>query len=66
MRRRLPDAGDSFKLFMIAYIAFRLGVDFIKPGARIGGLSVIQWACLATLAYYAPHVPRLIGQVTGD
>jgi phosphatidylglycerol---prolipoprotein diacylglyceryl transferase len=65
-RRRLPDAGDSFKFFMIGYMAFRLGVDFIKPGARIGGLSVIQWACLATLAYYAPHVPRLIGEAIGD
>ena len=34
-------------------------MDFIKPGVRLGGLSAIQWVCLAVLAYYAPHVPRL-------
>ncbi len=31
-----------------------------QPAAHVGGLSVIQWACLAVLAYYAPHVPRLV------
>jgi hypothetical protein len=38
-------------------------VEFIKPAARIGGLSVIQWACLAVIAYYSPHVPRLVPTV---
>jgi len=61
--RRLPMAGDRFKLFMIAYLLFRFGVDFIKPAVRIGGLSTIQWAALATLAYYAPHAPRLIAEL---
>jgi phosphatidylglycerol---prolipoprotein diacylglyceryl transferase len=56
-------AGDRFKLFMIGYMTFRLAVDFIKPAAVVAGLSVIQWACLAALAYYAPHVPRLVSEV---
>ena len=34
-----------------------------KPAVRVGGLSVLQWACLAVLAYYAPHVPRLVTEV---
>jgi phosphatidylglycerol---prolipoprotein diacylglyceryl transferase len=55
--------GDRFKLFMVGYLAFRLLVDFIKPGVRIGGLSAIQWVCLAVVAYYAPHVPRLVTEV---
>jgi phosphatidylglycerol---prolipoprotein diacylglyceryl transferase len=60
---RLPVTGDRFKLFMLGYMAFRLAVEFIKPAARIGGLSVIQWACLAVIAYYAPHIPRLVSTV---
>jgi prolipoprotein diacylglyceryltransferase len=55
--------GDRFKLFMLGYLGFRLLIDFIKPGVRVGGLTVIQWACLAVVAYYAPHVPRLVAEV---
>ena len=55
--------GDRFKGFMVGYIGLRVLVDFIKPAVRFGGLSAIQWACLAVLAYYAPHVPRLIAEV---
>lgn len=61
--RRLPVAGDRFKLFMISYLLFRFAVDFIKPAVRIGGLSAIQWAALAALAYYAPHAPRLAAEL---
>jgi phosphatidylglycerol:prolipoprotein diacylglycerol transferase len=55
--------GDRFKFFMVAYMSFRLLVDFIKPAVRFGGMSAIQWACVAVLAYYAPHVPRLLAEV---
>ena len=61
--RRTWEVGDQFKVFMLSYVGFRLGVDFIKPAARIGGLSTIQWASLAVIAYYAPHVPRLWSEV---
>jgi phosphatidylglycerol---prolipoprotein diacylglyceryl transferase len=61
--KRLSTTGDQFKVFMVAYLGFRLAIDFIKPAATIVGLSVIQWACLAAIAYYAPHVRRLVAQV---
>ena len=60
---RLSDrlsVGDAFKLFLLAYLMFRLCVDFIKPGLRVGGLTVIQWACAAAIAFYAPHAGRLM------
>jgi phosphatidylglycerol---prolipoprotein diacylglyceryl transferase len=55
--------GDRFRFFMIGYLGFRLLIDALKPAVRLGGLSAIEWACLATLAYYAPHVPRLVAEV---
>jgi hypothetical protein len=61
--RQLSVVGDQFKVFMIAYLTFRFAVDFIKPAVHIGGLSTIQWAALAVIAYYAPHVPRLFAEV---
>jgi hypothetical protein len=60
---RLRVAGDAFKIFLLGYLTFRVVVDFIKPATRIAGVSVLQWACLAVIAYYAPHVPRLIAEV---
>jgi prolipoprotein diacylglyceryltransferase len=46
-------AGDAFKLFMVAYLLFRLLCDFIKPYPRIFlGLGGIQWACVLVLVYY--------------
>ena len=63
LKDRLPVAGDRFKLFMVGYLGFRLAADFIKPAAHVAGLSILQWACLAALAFYAPHVPRLVGEV---
>jgi len=57
---RLDVAGDRFKAFMLSYLTFRFAIDFIKPAVRIGGLSTIQWAALAAIAYYAPHAPRLL------
>ena len=59
LRSRPHVAGDQFKLFMVGYLAWRLLVDFIQPGWTLIGLSTIQWACLAGLAYYAPDVARL-------
>ena len=47
-------SGDLFRLFLAAYMAWRLGVDFLKPEPRIAlGLSLIQWGALVTLAYLA-------------
>jgi phosphatidylglycerol---prolipoprotein diacylglyceryl transferase len=65
---RLPSApprnqswrpGDAFKLFMVAYMSFRLLCDFIKPYPRIFlGLGGIQWACLLILLYYSRDIAR--------
>jgi phosphatidylglycerol---prolipoprotein diacylglyceryl transferase len=56
-RRLLP--GDAFKVFMVAYMLFRLLCDFIKPYQRIFlGLGGIQWACVLLLLYYSPDVTR--------
>lgn len=51
---RRPHAdGHLFRVFMIAYMAFRILVDAIKPDPRLAlGLSAIQWAALLTLGYY--------------
>lgn len=45
--------GAKFKLLMVSYLLFRLCVEFIKPAYVFSfGLSVLQLACLAGLAYY--------------
>jgi phosphatidylglycerol---prolipoprotein diacylglyceryl transferase len=45
--------GARFRVFMTAYLAYRFGVEFLKPVPRFGpGLSVLQMACLAGLIYY--------------
>jgi phosphatidylglycerol:prolipoprotein diacylglycerol transferase len=57
--RREYQEGDLFKLFMVAYFAFRLFVDYLKPETRVfAGLSSIQWACVCTLLYYSRDVFR--------
>ena len=53
--------GDAFKAFMVAYMALRLAVDFLKPYPAVFlGLGVLQWAALATLLYYAPDIRRWV------
>jgi phosphatidylglycerol:prolipoprotein diacylglycerol transferase len=55
--------GDAFKAFMVAYLGLRLVVDFMKPYPAVFlGLGVLQWACLLTIAYYAPDIRRWIRQ----
>ncbi|MEJ1242468.1 prolipoprotein diacylglyceryl transferase family protein [Chryseolinea sp. T2] len=49
--------GVRFKLFMIAYLAFRFLIEFIKPNQPVFlSLSTIQLACLAGLAYYCQTI----------
>ncbi len=60
-RTRMTKNGDLFRQFMMLYLAFRFGVDFIKPDPRpLLGLSAIQWACVVGLAYYARDLRRLV------
>lgn len=41
--------GQIFRLFMAAYLAWRLFIDFLKPQPLFAGMNMIQWACLAGL-----------------
>jgi prolipoprotein diacylglyceryltransferase len=51
-RVRLAD-GALFKLMMVAYLGYRLGIELLKPEPRPwAGLSAIQLACVAGLFYY--------------
>ena len=65
---RLAHAGDTFRIFMAAYLAFRVGIDFLKPPfgpvasaaeaalprARLyGGLTAIQIAAACGVLYDA-------------
>jgi prolipoprotein diacylglyceryltransferase len=60
-RPRAARSGDLFRGFMILYLGFRLVVDFWKPDAgEYLGLTGIQWACIAGLAYYARDLPRVL------
>lgn len=63
VRFRPPREGDRFRVFLAAYLAFRLVVDAFKPGVHHLGLTAIQWACVAGLVYYARDVPRLVRAV---
>jgi phosphatidylglycerol:prolipoprotein diacylglycerol transferase len=59
-RMQLPSVpGDIFKTFMVAYFAFRLACDFLKPDVRVFlGMSSIQLACVAMLIYYSEDLRR--------
>lgn len=52
--------GDRFRVFVLAYYAWRLSVDFLKPGVRFEGLTVLQWTCVAALLSYAPDLWRIL------
>lgn len=69
----LARPGDRFRAFVVGYLLLRIGLDFLKPpfgpasaGAltpeRWGALSVIQWACVAGVAYYGRDIFRLVKQ----
>jgi prolipoprotein diacylglyceryltransferase len=66
-RRAFHRAGDRFRAFMIAYLAFRLTVDFIKPIPFIylGLFSGIQLLCAAGLLYYYRDIPRIARILVG-
>jgi prolipoprotein diacylglyceryltransferase len=52
--------GRAFRIFMAAYLGWRVLVDFIKPQPLWHGLNVIQWACLAGLV--ALGIAELMGE----
>jgi prolipoprotein diacylglyceryltransferase len=42
--------GARFRIFLAAYLAWRIAIDFLKPQPLIHGMNPIQWACVAGLA----------------
>jgi phosphatidylglycerol:prolipoprotein diacylglycerol transferase len=62
--KRPHPAGSIFRLFMVAYFAFRFFGDFLKPDVRvIAGLSTIQCASLLMLLYYGGAIFRDVAGV---
>jgi phosphatidylglycerol---prolipoprotein diacylglyceryl transferase len=56
------EEGDRFRALVIGYCAWRVFVDFLKPGVRFGGLTVLQWACITALIWYARDFVRLLSR----
>jgi phosphatidylglycerol---prolipoprotein diacylglyceryl transferase len=53
--------GLLFKIFMISYLGFRFGLEFLKPREPIAlSLSAIQWACVAGWFYYSGTIWYLL------
>jgi phosphatidylglycerol---prolipoprotein diacylglyceryl transferase len=66
-RTRLAYRGQLFAEFSVGYLAFRLGMDFLKPYPVVCvGLGAIQCACLAGLIYYTWRIPKLRREERGD
>jgi len=55
---RFTRSGDAFRAFMIGYMFFRLAIESLKDDVTFVGLTSIQWACIATLVYYAEDILR--------
>ena len=50
---------DRFRAFVLTYFGWRVAVDFLKPGVRFGGLTVLQWSSLAAMLWYARDLRRM-------
>jgi phosphatidylglycerol:prolipoprotein diacylglycerol transferase len=63
-RHPLPE-GALFRYFLTAYLAWRLLIEFLKPGVPIAGLTAIQWACAIALSWYITHPIRRLETAVG-
>jgi prolipoprotein diacylglyceryltransferase len=52
---RIGPPGSAFRIFVAGYLLFRLAVDFAKPDPPMlaGGLTALQWACVAGIGAVA-------------
>jgi prolipoprotein diacylglyceryltransferase len=53
--RVMKPEGALYRQFLMAYLGWRLLVDFLKPGVHFAGLTPLQWACAAALTWYITH-----------
>lgn len=52
-QRRGIFRGQLIKLYILCYLAYRFGSEFIRPEARLlAGLTGYQWACLALVPLF--------------
>jgi phosphatidylglycerol---prolipoprotein diacylglyceryl transferase len=58
--RRPHPEGATFRLFLGAYLGWRLVIDFIKPQPLVRGLNLIQWSCVAGLVALTPSMFQLV------
>lgn len=62
-RAALAVPGLKFRWFLTAYLAFRFYIDFFKPHWTLfGGLSGIQWGCVAGLVFAVYSLMKLSEQ----
>jgi len=53
--------GDRFRAFLVAYLFFRLLIEFWKPGIPVlAGMTAIQWSCVLALLWYSRDLPYLV------
>jgi len=52
--------GSTFRIFLAAYLSWRLLIDFIKPQPTLWRLNLIQWACLAGLIFLVSDFMSMI------
>lgn len=55
-----PIRGLRFRAFILAYLAFRLAVDFLKPYDTVLGMNPIQWSCLLVLLAQWREIPPIV------
>jgi len=65
LRRPRDREGDRYRSFLLAYLTFRLAIDFLKPGEAFAGLTCIQWACAIGILAYRRDVLILLAPVRG-
>jgi len=51
--------GARFRIFLGSYLAWRVAIDFLKPQPLIYGMNLIQWCCVAGLAFLALDALRM-------
>lgn len=59
-RWRAPRDGDRFRAFMVAYLAWRLVIEWLKPMPWVyfHALSGLQLLCIAGIGYYSRDIVR--------
>jgi phosphatidylglycerol:prolipoprotein diacylglycerol transferase len=58
LSRRPHPPGTLFRIFIASYLVWRLAIDFLKPQPHLGGMNMIQWACIVGLVVFAADVNR--------